>query len=227
MPSYSGAQRGVVRATPARLRKSGKGVVGRIEISAIAWVLFCGTAAADEVNLLANPDFSASSEISGWNNLTYSSENALTWANADAANEHDSGSAQLSNDQPYMTDGASATGQCFAVKPGASYRYGAKTQVVSGNVVAAMVCQSFSESTCQSDFVDLSPHAAPDYSAGWHDTSVASGQLDASASYVRCMLTIWNDGTGTAAMHFDDVYFFSELPDTVFSSHFEAAAENS
>ncbi len=187
---------------------------------------FGSTAMAGEVNLLSNPDFSQSSEIAGWENLTYSAENALTWANADADSRNDSGSAQVSNDQPYMTDGASATGQCFAVKPGAHYRYGAKTQVVSGNVVAAMVCQSFSESTCQSNFIDLDPHAAPDYSAAWTETSVASGQLDASASYVRCMLTIWNDGTGTAAMHFDDVYFFSEMPDTIFSDDLDPVADS-
>ena len=201
--------------------------MGRIDISAAVLMVACGsTAMADEVNLLANPDFSASSEISGWNNLTYSSENALTWANVDADAARNSGSAQLSNDQPYMTDGASATGQCFSVQPGAHYSYGAKTQVVSGNVVAAMVCQSFSESTCQADFADLSPHAAPDYNTAWTQTSVASGQLGASASYVRCMLTIWNDGTGTAAMHFDDVYFLSERPDAIFASRFDTAVDS-
>jgi hypothetical protein len=181
---------------------------------------------ADEVNLLSNPDFSANAEIAGWNNLTYSAQDALTWASVDADNENGSGSARLSNDQPYMSDGASATGQCFAVQPRASYRYGAKTQVVAGNVVAAMVCQSFSESTCQSDLADLAPHAAPDYSTAWSETSVAIGQLDASASYVRCMLTIWNDGTGAAAMNFDDVYFLSELPDTIFSSGLDTAADS-
>lgn len=189
-------------------------------------LVFGSAAMADEVNLLSNPDFSDHSEITGWNNLTYSSEDALSWANADANNENDSGSAQLSNDQPYMTDGASATGQCFAVQPGAHYRYGAMTQVVSGDVVAAMVCQSFSESSCQSNFADLAPHAAPDYSAGWQPTSVASGTLGASASYVRCMLTIWNDGTGAATMHFDDLYFISERPDTVFSSNFDVADDS-
>ena len=199
----------------------------RIDISVIASLFFCGsTAMANEVNLLSNPDFSASAEIHGWDNLTYSSEDALTWANVDADNKKNSGSAQLSNDQPYMTDGASATGQCFAVKPGASYRYGAKTQVVSGDVVAAMVCQSFSESTCQANLTDLSPHAAPDYGAGWQPTSVASGRLDASASYVRCMLTVWNDGTGNATMHFDDVYFVSERPDAVFSNNFDASEDD-
>ena len=199
----------------------------RINIAAIAWVFLCGSATADETNLLSNPDFSASSEISGWNNLTYSSENALTWAKTDADDKSSSGSAQLSNDQPYMTDGASATGQCFSVQPGATYRYGAKTQVVAGNVVAAMVCQSFSESTCQADFADLSPHAAPNYSAGWSEMSEATGQLDASASYVRCMLTIWNDGTGMATMHFDDLYFYSDRPDAIFSSNLEAVADGS
>ena len=190
----------------------------------IAAGFFWGSAAiADSVNLLANPDFSASLEISGWDNLTYSAENALAWSNADAQETNSSGSAQLSNDQPYMTDGASATGQCFAVKPGAHYRYGATTQVAGGNVVAAMVCQSFSESTCQSNFMDLAPHADPNYNAAWTQTSVASGKLDASASYVRCMLTIWNDGTGTAAMRFDNLYFVSELPNAIFSSTFEAA----
>jgi hypothetical protein len=205
--------------------KRKKNVVGRIDVAVAVLMFLCSSSAvADEVNLLSNPDFSDGSQIAGWDNLTYSSENALTWANDDADARPSSGSAQLSNDQPYMTDGASATGQCFSVQPGAHYSYGAKTQVVSGNVVAAMVCQSFSESTCQSDFVDLSPHAAPDYSAAWTQTSAASGQLDPSASYVRCMLTIWNDGTGTAAMHFDDVYFLSELPDVVFSSKFDTAA---
>lgn len=183
-------------------------------------------ALATEANLLSNPDFSTSFEVSGWNNLTYSSENALTWSNDDADNQSDSGSAQLSNDQPYMTDGASATGRCFAVKPGASFRYGAKTQVVSGDVVALMVCQSFSESTCTDDFLDLAPHAAPNYGAGWAETSVAIGQLDASASYVRCMLTIWNDGTGTAAIRFDDLYFVSDVPDAIFSSDFDIIASN-
>lgn len=192
-------------------------------VSAVALAVLCAsTAVADEVNLLSNPDFPVNSEISGWNNLTYSSQEALSWANADADHANDSGSAQLSNDQPYMTDGASATGQCFAVQPGASYRYGAKTQVVSGDVVATMVCQSFSESTCQANFSDLSPHAAPDYGAGWQQTSEASGQLGASASYVRCMLTIWNDGTGNASMHFDDLYFYSARPDTIFSNDLEA-----
>ena len=40
------------------------------------------------------------------------------------------------------------------------------------------------------------------------------------------MLTIWNDGTGTAAMHFDDVYFFSEMPDTIFSDDLDPVADS-
>jgi hypothetical protein len=193
-----------------------------IAAAAIALVFMLGSSAiASEGNLLSNPDFSTSLEVSGWDNLTYSSENALTWSNTDAESDGDSGSAELSNDQPYMTNGASASGRCFSVQPGASYRYGAKAQVVSGNVVALMVCQSFSESTCTSDFLDLAPHAAPGYGANWEETSVASGQLDASAAYARCMLTIWNDGTGIAAIRFDDLYFLSEIPDAIFSSDFD------
>ena len=119
---------GLVPATKLVCLRASGTCCASYQFSAIALLCsFGSTALAGEVNLLSNPDFSKSSEIAGWDNLTYSAENALTWANADADSRNDSGSAQVSNDQPYMTDGASAeTGQCFAVKPGAHYRYGAK-----------------------------------------------------------------------------------------------------
>lgn len=197
--------------------------VARLTTGAAATILALLTplSRASEVNLLSNPDFSNQNGVTAWLDPMYPSKNDLSWSSEDADGTVQSGSAQIANNQPYMTDTANAGSRCLAVSPGSDYVYGGKSLVVEGVVTAAFMCQGFSDATCSSDLVELAPDATSGSSAGWSEMSVAEGRLSASTNYVRCMLAVWNNETGTATMRFDDLYFVSTPPDDIFSDDFE------
>jgi len=126
---------------------------------ALALTASCSPALPNELNLLVNPDFPAQDQVQGWRDPGYPETNSLSWSADDAASDANSGSAQLYNDQPNLTGASAAASTCFAVSPDAAYSYGGKSKTISGSPAGNISCMSFSESTCTSDVVDLTPYA--------------------------------------------------------------------
>jgi len=148
-------------------------------------------AAHAEQNLLSNGDFSNALQLQGW--TPFPGSGPVAFSGAMNAGGSASGSIVLSSGDP---DGGTGVGStCFAVAPGAAYRYGGKLS--PGNVSgvtsrARMECRYFKNATCsQSGDAGLDEHPVTFTGAApFQAIPEASGILDGSARSVNCVLLL-------------------------------------
>lgn len=177
-----------------------------------------------DANLLPNGDFSSANQITGWTRQFSPPTNQLFWSNDDAEGSASSGSLEMDTDSASLDGDALASSTCFAVFPGSTYSYGGQSRSASGSSVVIFSCTSWTDSACSTGFAHLMPYPAMQTTDSWALSTIASGALPADASSVSCLVDVRNGGTTqTSSMHFDNLYFNSELPNLIFANGFESS----
>ncbi len=185
--------------------------------------LFAAVAAAGaDKNLLPNGDFSTLNKLAGWNcGATVGSSSA--WSSDDAAASASSGSVELVAvgyfdpiQMIFSFGDASCVSSCMNVRPGAAYRAGGQSRLVSGFAAPSLQCFEFADASCSIGESDLNVTALSAL-ATWNATpATASGILLPTTHSASCA-ALATDISATT-VHIDNLFFTT---DAIFASGFE------
>lgn len=163
--------------------------------------------AASAQNLLSNPNFNTS--LASWN-VPQPYENA-GWEDRDANGSPSSGLADLENEfQQPGTQGGGSIDQCVPISGGASYDFGAKAQIPSGQDrtgYAQVQVAFYSAGGCGGSFLSLVSTDRFSSIGAWGTLSRSAVAAPANAISANFVLAHFKDQAGGSFdTEFDDAY---------------------
>ena len=170
---------------------------------------FLPSAAAAQ-NLLGNGGFA--SDLSSWNLSGPSIPGSTTWSPLDAGGSAASGSVQIVNASTSFNSNNKGLNQCRAVTPGASYDYGVKSRVPTGQANTAIVyilINFYSSPGCTPGDL-LSGFGRLDNTVPANAWSGRTGTVVAPAGAVSAVVYLYVfklQESGTVTAYFDDAFF--------------------
>ena len=164
-------------------------------------------AAAAAQNILGNGGFA--SDLSSW--ILSGVPGSTTWSPLDAGGSAASGSVQIVNASTSFNNNNKGLSQCRAITPGASYDYGVKSRVPTGQANTAIVyilLNFYAGPGCTGDL--SSTFGRLDNTVPSNAWSGRTGTIVAPASAVSVIVFLFvykQQEGGTVTAYFDDAFF--------------------